>query len=445
MYYQPHAFHQYFWTELDESMLEPDLEKTKEQGLNTIVLQVDWGAFMPKVDVEAQTFTWAADSEAKLRRMLELADERGMYVILWFTWARAPEGIGAKRYEASPDLGGTEHPPFHGYLVRDYPAIAINDAFAWRACLTFHERIAKVTSLFENVILDPLDWQHLNMNYWSWADAENLAAWRAHLRGIDPDLQHWNERWGEENATWGDVLLPVDSHVQNTAAKPAGGPYAGLAITPYDAPKWHDFNDWHDAVFVRIAREILAALERGDPRAPIGQRIDRWRYGQWRPRTWAPWRPPDETALAPSRFFFLTYYPRTREDAEKSEERLAETIRNVRERDERGYPIMLWETGIDLAGLFGGDDAKAREEAQYGYLDVVAATAERLGLIGFGWWVWRDYHMSEASLQYGIVGTDGAEKKAVELLRWGYGPKAEAEEGTGRPRGEKKRPGRPRR
>jgi len=444
MYYQPHAFHQYFWTELDESMVALDLDKMRAQGLNTVVLEVDWGAFMPSVDVDAKSFVWDADNEAKLRRIVELAYEKGMYVILWFTWARAPEGVGAKPYEAGPDLGGREHPPFHGYLLPSHPALAIGNTFAWQACLTFHERIAGLTADFEHVILDPLDWQHLNMSYWAWAEADNLTAWRAHLRGVNADLLHWNRRWGEKNDTWDEVLLPVDSHVQKTAAKPAGSPYADLPATPYDAAKWHDFNEWHDAVFVAVAQQIMAALERGSPHAPIGQRIDRWRYGQWRTRTWAPWHREGEAQLAAGRFFFLSYYPRTGEGAGEAETKLAETIQRVHELDERGYPIMLWETGIDLAGLFADADAETREQAQYDYLDIVAAAAERLGLMGFGWWVWRDYYMSAASRQYGLVGIDGAGKQAIELLKWGYGPKPEPEEETGKqPR--KKQPSRRRR
>lgn len=439
MYYQPHAFHQYFWTELDESLLEPDLESMGQHGINTVVLEVDWGAFMPSVDVPAETFTWDAGNEQKLRRILELTSGKEMYVILWFTWARAPEGVGAKPYEAGPDLGGKEHPPFKGYLLPSYPAIAIDDTLAWKACLTFHERIAKLTAEFGHVILDPLDWQHLNMSYWAWADAENLAAWRAHLRSINADLQHWNQRWGEKNDTWDDVLLPLDSHVQKTAAKPAGSPYADVPVTPYDAAKWHDFNEWHDAAFVRIAREIIAALERGNPAAPIGQRIDRWRYGQWRPRTWAPWHPEGETAPLPGRFYCISYYPRTREDAEQAEAKLAGTIQKVLDLDQHGYPIMLWETGIDVARLYEGADAEARETAQRDHLDVVAATAERLRLMGFGWWVWRDYHMSEAAQQHGLVGIDGAEKKAVELIKWGYVPEAEEETDEGKPKKKRQR------
>lgn len=430
MYYQPHAFHHYFWSELDESMVAPDLEMMKGQGLNGLVLQVNWGAFMPAVDVERESFTWDEETEKKLVRILELAREKEMYVILWLTWARAPEGVGTKAHPARRDLGGKEHPPFSGYLLHDYPALAIRETFAWTACLAFHERVAKLTNSFGNVILDPLDWQHLNMNYWSWGDTQNLAVWREHLQRINPELQHWNERWSEKNATWEDVLLPIDTHVETTAARLAGSLYAGLPAAPYNAAKWQDFNEWHDAAFVRIARQIIQALERGSPRAPIGQRIDRWRYGGWRTRTWAPWQPEGDLELAPGRFFFVTYYPKERHDAEGTEKELSDTIRQVRERDECGYPIMVWETGIDLPGLYGDADNETREAAQQDHLDGVAATAERLGLLGLGWWVWRDYHMSAASLQYGLVGIDGTEKQAAELLRWAYGPESKATKQT---------------
>ncbi len=425
MYYQPHAFHHYFWTELDESIVEPDLEQMKSQGLNTIILQVNWGDFMPAVDVEAETFTWNADAERKLLHILTLADEKDMYVILWFTWARAPEGVGAKLNEAREDLGGRQHPPFYGYLLRNYPALAINNTFAWKACLTFHERIAALTADAEHVILDPLDWQHLNMDHWAWADAENLDAWRGYLRRINDDLAHWNERWDEENADWDQVLLPVDSHVQNTVARLPESPYAERPLDPYGTHKWHVFNNWHNAAFVRVARQILQVLEAAAPRALIGQRIDRWRYGQWRPETWAPWHPGDKLAPLSNRFFFITHYPKTREDAEQVHTKLAESLGRIRGLDEISYPIMIWETGIDVAAFYLDEDAETRETAQYEHLDAVASTVEALDLLGFGWWVWRDYYMSTAAQQYGLVRFDGAERKAVELLKWAYGPDAE--------------------
>lgn len=408
IYWQPHAYHHCFWTDMDPGMLPADFRKMKSQSFNTVILGVDWGEFMPSVDVAGRKYEWNDEVERRFLAALTEARDEGLYVILWFGWSRLPAGIGAKFNPATTDAGGGKHEPFYGYLLPRFPGIVAQADYAWKACLEFHERVARLTRDFENVIFDPLDWQHLNMSYWAWADPANLAVWRINLKRRNPDLRHWNRRWGEDNEAWDDVLLPVDEWVQKTAAKPAGSPYADLAPLPYDTPKWDDFNDWHDELFLQVCADIIRALKNGNPRPLIGQRVDFWHYGHYRVRTWAP---PGVD------FIFKGYYPRTPADEEQAYDNIKKTITKVRELDPKGLPILLWETGIDLRRLYPDADPDEREKAQAHHMTDVIDATEDLGLMGFGWWVWRDYYMSPEFMNYGVVATDGREKPAVEVLR----------------------------
>jgi hypothetical protein len=408
MYWQPHAYHHCFWSEMDPGMLEGDFRAMKSESFNTVILSVDWGAFMPSVDVAGRKYEWSKDAQGKLLAALDAARAQHLYVILWFGWSRLPEGVGGKLNEAETDAGGKAHPAFYGYLLPSFPGLVAQGSYAWEACLEFHERVAKLTQGYENVLFDPLDWQHLSMNYWAWGEPANLAAWRARLQQRDPDLQHWNELWEEHNATWDDVLFPVDDWVKRTAGMPAGSPYAGLPAVPYNTPKWDAFNEWHDGLFIRICKEIVAALKRGNPRPLIGQRIDFWHYGHYRVSTWGP---------EGVDFLFHGYYPDTTDDEEHAYDKITETITKVRQLDPKGLPILLWETGIDLHRLYPNAEAAERERQQAHHMNEVIDATEDLGLMGFGWWVWRDYYMSPEFMNYGVVATDGREKPAAVLMQ----------------------------
>ena len=41
MYFQPHAFHQYFWEELDLAKVREDFRTMHDQGFNAVAIQVN--------------------------------------------------------------------------------------------------------------------------------------------------------------------------------------------------------------------------------------------------------------------------------------------------------------------------------------------------------------------------------------------------------------------
>ncbi len=397
MYYQPHAYHQYFWETWWRSEFLRDLDRLSAHRFNAVALQVNWGSFASRVDPLTGETEWRDHAFMDLPFALRHLSQRGVLAILWTGTARVPEGVGGAHNTTFTDLGGRRYKPFDGYLIRDWPAIAANDSPVWRAMLDFHRKVAEACAEFDNVLYDPLDWQHLNINPWSFADPGNLSVWRDWLRSSNPDLQYWNQRWGESNAGWDEVLLPVDEWVENSVAL-LGPPYQGRPRDPYEGPKWADFREWHDPLCNSINAQIIAAIRAGDPDAVIGQRVDIWHFGDFRQRTWAP------QGVA---FFCQGTYPETAEQV--SPEEVRKTVRLVTDRAPRRLPILFWETGC-LPTAAPPADLPA---LQAQWFKAVESVARRDRLLGFCWWVWRDYYMNETSISLGLLDLSGQPKPAL--------------------------------
>jgi len=403
-YVQPAASHQYFLIELDEEQLARDFRAARQAGLNCVAISVNWGEFMPSLDVAERRVEWDAAVAQRLRRLLDCARRENLIVNLWFCTARMPAGVpGAKWNEPQTDRCGHEHAGFYGYVWDNYPGCVQFDEFEWQAFLDFHRRVAALTRGYDNVILDPLDWQHLNMNYWSWANARNLAAWRAWLQAAKAELSHWNTRWGEANASWQDVVFPMDDWVRKTAARHAGSPYAGKPNTP-EGPKTQDFRAWHDGLCNDVAKAITGALKQVRPDLLIGQRVDLWHYGDWRANTWA---------VGKVDFLFHGWYSNTPEEARDARPHIEGAVRHVTERWPRPMPLVFWETGMTVPADLARAEAERLQALQ---LAATETTTRALGLSGWMWWTWRDYCLSDTALHYGLTRLDATPKPALTGL-----------------------------
>ena len=398
MYWQPHAFHHCFWEDMDPEMTERDFAAMQVQGFNLAAVQVNWGSFMSSVDVAARKYKWSREAQDKLERVLDSAQRHGLYVDLWFGWSRAPAGVNAAFNPEFTDLGGVKHGAYYGWLVTDWPAIADYDTYAWQAFLRFHERVARICRKYDNVIFDPLDWQHLNLNYWNFNDALNLRSWRDFLRRENPDLGYWNKRWGEQNASWDVVLFPVDDWARDSICRLDKTPYRGLPSLPYEKEKWQDFNRWHNPLFIRIVEGITAALRRGDSKALILQRVDPWRYGYWREVTWG---------VGSVDFYAQGWYPSSQKELDEAEKHLKSEIEAIRTRAPRPKPILLWEVGMDVFHVYPNTPEAERDTHRAQYVRAAEKFGREQQMLGWCWWVWRDHNMNEDSLHWGLVTQDG--------------------------------------
>jgi hypothetical protein len=402
-YVQPAAYHHCFLTELDEKQLAPDFKAMRAAGLNCFCISVNWGDFIHSMDVAKGTFEWDRAVEKRFVRLLEAARRENMIVDLWFGTALDPVGVpGMATGKPEKDFCGHPHKPAQGYLWPNYPGCAQFDDFEWRAFVAYHRRVAELTRGFDNVTFDPLDWQHISMNYWEWGNPRNLEAWRVWLKTHNPDLGYWNQRWGEDNKTWDTVLFPVDDWVLQSAARLEGSPYKGKPVTPEGA-KTKDFREWHDGVFNFIARTLTGTLKGVRPDVLVGQRVDIWHYGDFRQNTWV---------VGLVDFYFQGGYSEKPEDARDPGPFIEREVRAVTDRWPRPMPIVFWETGMNI------HDLPAAELDELQALQIVATDKKikALDLSGWMWWTWRGYCMGKAALNFGIVRADGTPRPALLAL-----------------------------
>lgn len=406
MYWQPHAFHHCFWEDLDEALVERDFAAMQRQGFNLAAVQVNWGSFMPSVDVEGGRYEWSRNAQRKLVHLLDSAQRHGLYVDLWFGTSRVPAGVNGLFNAAFTDLGGRKHDAYYGWLVTDWPAIADYDTYSWQAFLRFHERVARVCRSYDNVIFDPLDWQHLNLNHWNFNDPLNLRSWRDFLRRDNPDLGYWNKRWGESNPSWDDVLFPVDEWARDSICRLEGTPYRDLPVTPYEEEKWQDFNRWHNPLSIKVIEAITAALRRGAPDTLVVQRVDPWRFGYWREMTWG---------VGSVDFYCQGWYPWSQEELDDAQSHLLREIDAIRSRATRPKPFLVWEVGMDVFHVYPEAAEAERDRRRAEYVREVERFARANDMLGWCWWVWRDHNMNEDSLHWGLV-TQGGRFKSREVM-----------------------------
>jgi len=402
-YVQPAAYHHCFLIEFDERQMARDFRRMRKLGMNCLAISVNWGDFISRLDVAKRRCEWNAEVGRRLRRLLDCARRENLIVDLWFGTARAPVGLpGCRVGESEKDLCGHLHRAFCGYMWQNYPGCAQFDDFEWQAFLDYHRRVAELTRGFDNVIFDPLDWQHLNMNYWAWGNERNLEAWRTWLRRRNPDLSYWNKRWGENGGSWSQVFFPVDDWVRQTAARLGGSPYAGKPDTP-EGPKWKGFRAWHDGLCNEVATAITGVLKEVRPDVLIGQRVDIWHYGDFRANTWA---------AGQVDFIFQGWYSEKPEQARSPGRFIAGAVRDVAVRWPRPVPMVFWETGMNMPDL----PERQADELQAVQFAVTERTAQELHLSGWMWWTWRDYCMSKAALRFGLTRVDGTPKPALQSL-----------------------------
>jgi len=403
-YVQPAAYHHCFLTELEEAQLGPDFRAMREAGLNCLAICVNWGDLMPRLEAGTRRYDWDRGVTARLRRLLAAAQREGLIVDLWFGTARMPLGVpGCTPGEAETDLAGHRHQPYAGYVWPNYPGCMQLGDYEWQAFLEFHRRVAELTRGFDNVLFDPLDWQHLNMNYWCWANPRNLEAWQAWLRQRNPDLGYWGKRWGEDLSQWEGIFFPVDEWVRRTAALHAGSPYAGKPDTP-EGPKCQDFRAWHDGLCNQVAVALTAALKQVRPEVLIGQRVDLWHYGDFRANTWA---------VGQVDLIFQGWYSEQPEQAREPAPHIKRAVADITSRWPRPLPIVFWETGMNIPDL----PAAQAEQLQARQVAGTERAVREQKLAGWMWWTWRDYPMSKAALGYGLNRLDGTPKPALAALR----------------------------
>jgi len=417
-YQQPQAYRQWIWDDLNVSMLDEDFRKIKNEGFNTIHLSIPWGSFMPSIDLFSGTYTRNLTNEQNLITLIDKARAHGLFVVLFTENAKVPEGIDAKHYPSMTDACGVQKRDFYGYLVPCLQANSTINGKLWQLFIEFHKNIADLLKEKDNIIWDPVDWQHLMLSDWTYGEGCNLNAWRTYLETINSDINYWNNRWNESNSDWNTVVFPIDKGFKDNRCTNSTHcaaflrMYVNVPVTK-NQTKWDDFRKYQNELLINNTRDIANAIKSVDTDALIGQRVDIWRYGGWigykgyRNETWG----------APGvDFIFCGEYSYGVVDKNSFQGININTIKpSVK------LPIYAWETGSNTAHF--------TEEEQKNYLTSMVNFVNDNDLMGFGIWWWRDSCFLSTD-KYGLLNIDNTPKSVLPALVKLFNPPGACSDGT---------------
>jgi hypothetical protein len=411
-YYQPNAYHSYFWDDLNLTLMEEDFKTIKSQGFNAVSIRVGWGSFMPTVDLSTMSYTNNSANEQKLLTLVDKAKSNGLYVMFWLDYSRLPEGIGLLTGSEKSDLCGISRNKYYGFVAPCIQANSTTNGPVWQLLLKHYKILADLLKDKDNIIWDPLDWQHLNLNVWSYGDDCELQQWRSYLQKINSSISYWNERWNETNNNWNVVLFPIDDYVKGYATRnpthQIGIAYGAVNVTSSrlnlkSKYKWEDFRKYQNQILINNTRDITSAIKTVDTDAIIGQRIDRWRYNDWRNETWG---------VPYVDFIFEAYNPSAGRDnitIDTITGNITERINRVR--NTTNLPIYLSDSQVS--------SLQFTEEGQKTFFVTAYNTVHTLDLAGIGIWQWRENCLNDTSsnLGWGLIYRDGRIKPAlIELV-----------------------------
>ena len=401
LYSQQSAWLHHFWNNVDMDQVDSDLKEMKRKGFNAVAIQVNVGDIISSINRTNLTYTENSKNKSKFQTFLQKAKNNGLYTIVWTSYARIPsgwggEGVSGKQRDPYTDLLDTLYPAYYGYVTPGLQAAAYNNdtsqsTFRWTVFKEFHRILAQLSNNDPTVIWDPLDWQHLNINYWDYGGTETLNDWRAYLKKTNTSTNYWLGRWGEtQTGSWESVLLPIDSHFSDYLNSPEVQPgdpilkYTGVPVTT-NTNKWNDFRGYTNTGLNKMINDITGTIKTYAPNAVIGQRIDYWRYNDYRTPKWG---------TGQVDFIFQESYPLSDSEITNVYNEVTQRTADIRTRltnAGRYKPIAIWETGVIYNNIYGLTKSKAYKEDKQKYVvEQELAAVENVNLAGLGYWTYRD-------------------------------------------------------
>ena len=333
------------------------LDGMREAGFNGVWMVNVWADFQPAVDPPE----WRGDRLTFLRQVCAAARERKMTLILAVGYVGegwAPKGVDDQIW-----------------LLRDDQFAAYRDFCGW---------MARATADFDNVIYilmaeELLPWTVL---YAPDRRPELINAFRAWAKERNPDVAHWNARWGTSFATWDD-LRPI-----------AAGERRTLAL-------WSDHHSWENSVLRRRLPDLVRAMREARPDAVVGYHdfildpvLDMTAADSPLPRP------------NPFDFYSLSWYYQPKIGALRANMEGMEARIELARSMGRGLPLFMGELGADVD--------QVGEIVQRHWLLRATRRLETMG-IGCSIWNWAQY-VERGTATFSLLRADGTPRPALECL-----------------------------
>jgi hypothetical protein len=342
---------------------EGDLDRIKTAGFNAVWMVNVWAEFEPGVEPA----TWNEDRIAWLHEVCEAARSRNLRLCLALGYVGEgwqPRGIDGRAWLLRP----AEFARYLQYL----------------------RRVVRETRQFQNVFYLVMSEELLSTALLVHPQEcpEAVGSFRAWTAKANPDIAHWNARWGTDSA-WAS-LGPLDASERKRIEA------------------WQDAARWQSYVLrPRLARltaggraEIAAAIRAERHNAIVG-------YHDFLLDPVLALDAADAHLPASSQFNFhsFPFYYQPSQTMEENLRALREKLAEAR----RLYPkLPLW------AGELGADSSKCGEQAQADWFRQAIPALREAGA-GYSVWAWRDH--SATGEQLALLREDGSARPALAGLK----------------------------
>jgi len=431
VYYQPAASHHYLLKGLDLARVPGDLERLKDVGFNTLLLDVAWGEFVAEAD-PADGYCpkrLYADRIEKLTKLARMARDAGFYLYVSAATSCVPPQVAAKDYPAGTDDAGNAQEAFQGYYIFNWLLDpAVNEGF-----LAYLRLLGETLAPFDNVLGYAFSFEGTDLFLpWARDEAGVRAAWRRYLRDRNPDVAFWKRRWDEADASYTSVDgIELPCHDWPFWE----GYFKAHGITPLESSPvaWQDYFHWRMVATLGDGRYGLSmsamaqGIRDGDPDALIlWKPYDPLRYA-WEMGCLDAFKagktPPDVAAIIDTIFSYpgvdliaCDAYPNATTDPAVRAEELAFTRNAARiEALERvsKRPLFCQEYGIN--------HHEWSLDEQVVYFNNAIPAFERARLLGHNLWQGDDYYgggiADQIQPNFGIFDVTGKPYPAVAALR----------------------------
>lgn len=332
------------------------LDGMRARGFNGVWMVNVWADFQPRIDPPE----WRGDRLTFLRQVCSAARERRMTLILAVGYVGegwAPKGVDDQIW-----------------LLRDDQFAAYRDFCGW---------MARATADFDNVIYVLMAEELLPATILYNPDRrpEIVTAFRRWAKQRNPDVDHWNARWGT-HFTWDD-LHPL-----------ATGDRGALAA-------WTDHYRWVNSVMRRRLPELVGAMRRARPGAVIG-------YHDFILDPVLDMAAADSPLRERHQFDFYSlgwYYNPPLGALHANLEAMEKRIGLARTLG-RGLPLFMGELGADVD--------QVGEIVQRHWLLRATRRLETMG-IGYSIWNWAQY-VERGAATFSLLRADGTPRPALECL-----------------------------
>jgi len=381
VYYQPGANHDNFLDNVNLSVIDADFGRVVQAGFNAVKLEIPWGSILTS---NAVPYVWNEANLAKLDTLVQAARSKNLYVILYLSFSKIPQGVDGKNYLARSFLTKSED---------------------WNAWRSYSNKLVERYRGSRNFVALNTGEPTIGISMqWGFDSPYNLATWTSYLIGINSDINYWRDLWKD------DVEVDSNNYIRFPRfwVAPNGTRLTRPFLSTY--AKWRTYFEWLTRLvnqrITQLYNDAMSAnpnimfLYNMRPNEPVYAK-EGWFYFS---------HDDSFNRNLPHAYYSFGRYPSQSSGGVTNTTQIEVEAQNAVSYS--GKPMFLTELGAS-SYLFG------LEPQATWYRNVLNLVAQRQRKIaGYAAWCWIDHtnHPSPEQSAYGLLYANGSAKPALDVV-----------------------------